>query len=158
MGGPETPRLSVLYDRYASRIRRRLRLQGPEAEDVLHDVFVALAGRPRPPEERCPEAAWVMQVARSVVSTHRRSVQRRAAAHRRLATYQYAANAAAPTDPADLLVVSQVARDDELELIRWVFSVGLTAAEYAGARGLPIGTVKSRVRRMRARLAATLTP
>lgn len=156
MGAHEAARLDGLYDRYAHRIRRRLRLQTGEAEDVLQDVFVALAERQRPPAERCPEAAWVMQVARSVASTHRRSVRRRVDAHRSLAMYQHAARAAAAAEPVDVFALSHVAHDTDLELIHLLFSLGLTVAEYAQARDVPVGTVKSRVRRMRARLATRL--
>jgi RNA polymerase sigma factor (sigma-70 family) len=107
---------------------------------------------------------WLLGVAANLLRNHRRSLRRREAALRRLPTLaaepDFADDTSARLDAeaamrAVLAVVNDLPERDRevLMLCGWA---DLSYAEAAGALGIPIGTVRSRLAKARKRLTARL--
>lgn len=142
--------VSVLYDRHArllfNLILRILRDRA-DAEDVLQEVFVAVWTRAESYKPTLgPPAAWLVRIARN------RAIDRfRAnAARARLAD---AAQEPARTTPAagpearhDVVRALGVLPPEQRVLVEQAYFMGLTHSELAAHFGLPLGTVKTRVR------------
>jgi len=162
-GRPEAVR--ELYDRYSPlvyTIARRSLGSVADAEDVTQQVFVAAwRGRARFDPVRAPLQAWLVGITRNTVAD----------AHARRARELRAADAATRTatevaPPADdpTRVVEQVVVADALgdlgepqgEIMRLAFFDELTHVEIAQRVGLPLGTVKSHIRRSLGRLRTRL--
>jgi RNA polymerase sigma-70 factor, ECF subfamily len=131
-----------------------------EAEDVLHDAFVAVL-RERSNDHRTPTCfrAWIYKVARNLCLNRVRSRQRAAGA------MDAAAQAAVPlTDgPESALVAAQsseavrraVARlPSPLAELFQLRAGGLSYEELAQVLNIPLGTVKSRMHELMSRLRA----
>jgi len=76
----EAAGLGGLYDRYATRMLRvacRLTGSSADAEDIVHDVFVALPAKLRRYEHRGSLEAWLAQVTARAALMRIRSGQRR---------------------------------------------------------------------------------
>lgn len=135
-----------------------------DVEDVVHDVFVRLWRDPRRFDpERGPLGAYVRMVARSRALDVLRSGQAAGRAAERLA----AAPAPLPRD----VVVSEAERNEaraallramsalpkpQREAIALACWGDLTASQIADRSGLPVGTVKGRLRLGLARMRAEL--
>jgi RNA polymerase sigma-70 factor, ECF subfamily len=149
---------AALYDRHARAVHSyALSLVGraTEAEDVCQEAFLALwrhAGRFDP--RRGSVRGWLIGIAR-----HRAIDRLRSQAG--LARAQSAARAMAaldgPDDPVaragvDRAEAARVARalgdlpPEQSEVLLLVHLAGLTQREIAAVTGLPLGTVKSRLR------------
>jgi RNA polymerase sigma-70 factor (ECF subfamily) len=161
--GGDRDAFAALYDRLAPRVfgllLRLLRNRG-DAEDVLQETFLRVWDRaatfdPR----RCPPDGWVLMIARC------RAVDR---LRRRQPTADDPAEPAADQPPGRELerqedacrVTAALAGlpPEQAEAIRLAFFGGLTHEQVARAQGLPLGTVKTRIRlgmiRLRDRLWA----
>lgn len=135
----------------------------PEAEDALQEAYLAIwrnAGSFEP--ARGSAAAWLAVLTRNAAIDRLR---------RRRAPAASSADEAQAVDPAPLASDTIEARhearrlhecladidQDDAFMIRHAFLGGSTYAELAAASGMPLGTVKSRIRRallkMRERLA-----
>nr|WP_211287326.1 sigma-70 family RNA polymerase sigma factor [Georgenia soli] len=162
-GRPEAVR--ELYDRWSPlvyTIARRSLGSVADAEDVTQQVFVAAwRGRAGFDPVRAPLQAWLVGITRNTVAD----------AHARRARELRAADAATRTaeevaPPADdpTRVVEQVVVADALgdlgepqgEIMRLAFFDELTHVEIAERVGLPLGTVKSHIRRSLGRLRTRL--
>lgn len=146
----------ALYARYERPLFGFIRGTLPEiaeAEDVLHDAFLALLrDRVGASAARCLRA-WLFQVARNLCLNRQRS---RSRADRALAT-DAATPAASGPDPEDALVQRQSRNAlagaverlpvDLAELYR-LRANGLSYEEIANALAIPLGTVKSRMHQM----------
>ena len=162
-GRPEAVR--ELYDRYSPlvyTIARRSLGSVADAEDVTQQVFVAAwRGRAGFDPVRAPLQAWLIGITRNTVAD----------AHARRARELRVADAATRTveevtPPADdpTRVVEQVVVADALgdlgepqgEIMRLAFFDELTHVEIAERVGLPLGTVKSHIRRSLGRLRTRL--
>lgn len=135
-----------------------------DVEDVVHDVFVRLWRDPRRFDpSRGPLGAYVRMVARSRALDVLRSGQAAARAAERLA--------AAPRPPERDVVVSEAQRNEaraallramsalpqpQREAIALACWGDLTANQIADRSGLPLGTVKGRLRLGLARMRAEL--
>lgn len=154
----------VLFDRHARRVYNhcfRRTASWADAEELTSAVFVE-AWRRRREVRPVDDSAlpWLLGVANNLVRNHRRSLGRHRAALVRLPP------PGAQPDPADDVagrladeaqmrrVLAQVERlaprDQEvLSLCAWS---GLSYQEAAEVLGIPVGTVRSRLARARARL------
>lgn len=156
----------VIFDRHGSTLLRFLarRVDPAEAEDLLGEVFrIAFERRPAFDQSRDSARPWLYGIAANLVARHYRSETRRLRALAR------AGAARAPDeDPAERAVA---AADAVARWARVVDAIGvlpeaerqvlllfaweeLSYGEIAAAVGVPVGTVRSRLSRARARLAA----
>jgi RNA polymerase sigma-70 factor (ECF subfamily) len=142
--------VSVLYDRHArllfNLILRILRDRA-DAEDVLQEVFVAVWTRAESYNPTLgPPAAWLVRIARNRAIDRFRSNAARgrlADGSRDLAPV---ASAAGPEDRHDVVRALAVLPPEQRELVEQAYFMGLTHSELATRFGLPLGTVKTRVR------------
>jgi RNA polymerase sigma-70 factor (ECF subfamily) len=146
--------LSALYGRHAPRLLAlviQILHDRPEAEDVLHDVFLeAWQKAATYSTERGTVGAWLSLRARS------RAIDRRRSAPRARSVSLDVWGTDQPTDPS---VDPARIRDhrrlgkafaamsaDEQRVIELGYFEGLSSSEIADHIGAPIGTVKSRTR------------
>ena len=150
----DTRALAALYDRHAALmlgLARRIVGGKPEAEDIVHDVFVEAWRRAADYDEhRGSVKAWLLLRTRSRAIDHRKS----AGVARTVPTGDGAWLAAlvdprvddseAP-DRTRLRRVVTALSDDQQEVLYLGYFEGLSSSEIATRVGIPIGTVKSRV-------------
>jgi RNA polymerase sigma-70 factor, ECF subfamily len=150
----DTQALAALYDRHAPLmlgLARRIVGGKPEAEDIVHDVFVEAWRRAADYDEnRGSVKAWLLLRTRSRAIDHRKS----AAVARTVPTGDGAWLAALVDPRADdsdapdrarlRRVVSSLSEEQQQVLYLGYFE-GLSSSEIATRAGIPIGTVKSRV-------------
>lgn len=143
-------------------LARRFLGNAADAEDAVQDVFIELwknAGRYDP--TRGSESTYIVMVAR------RRLIDRKRKAGRAPASQPLPDDTPARTGRDRIELEDEAARaaevlaelrDDERRVIRMAVYQGLTHEEIAAATGLPVGTVKTHIRRglirVRERLAA----
>ena len=159
--------LAWAYERFAGQIHGmgvRALGPGPDAEDVTQQVFVsAWTGRAGYRPEQGPLPAWLVGVCRHKIADTwaRRDRQRRAAE----AAITEARSAPETTGPqVDTAVADRVLLLGELEqlgqpqrgIIELAFFEDLTHTQIADRTGLPLGTVKSHIRRTLERLRSRL--
>ncbi|WP_245601602.1 RNA polymerase sigma factor [Hamadaea tsunoensis] len=155
--GDETA-LRELYDRYSGAVLHLAAATvGPaEAEDIVQATFVAAwQSRPSFDPDRGSLLGWLMTIARRRAVDHVRSRTRadRATDEARKATSEVA-------DEAADHVVARIVIADELanlpleqqRVLQLAFFDDLTHEQIVAATGLPLGTVKSHLRRGMARL------
>lgn len=172
-GGGESEAFALLYDRHSRAIYNycfRRTADWSAAEDLTAETFLlAWRGRhkARGVEERL--LPWLYGIATNLVRTHRRGSGRRAAAIVRLGSRR------ADIGPTEDDIVSRV--DDAAAMQRVLAAIrelpetnrdvvalciwsGLTYAEAAIALDIPVGTVRSRLHRVRqhVRQHPVLTP
>lgn len=157
MGNRACERFEDIYGAHASAVLGYLmrRTDAASADELLTEVFAVCWRRiEQVPTEALP---WLFEVARRVLSTERRSVQRRAALRQRLQdTMPRRAEdpPSLPESPLGTALQALDARDRELLLlIAWE---GLTPGQAATALGLKPGTARVRLTRARRRLARHL--
>ena len=155
--------LAWAYERWAAQVHgmavRAFGL-GPDAEDVTQQTFVsAWTGRAGFSPERGPLPAWLVGICRHKIADTWARLDR----HRR-AVEAVAVEAPAPAAPVDAAVADRVLLLDELDrigqpqrgIIELAFFEDLTHAQIAARTGLPLGTVKSHIRRTLDRLRTRL--
>lgn len=147
-------RWSALVHTYALRALR----DAHDAEDVTQQVFVA-AWRSRSTLTPSPSAlpSWLIGIARHKISDVRAARSRDAERVRSAATVPDTlfVQESADREIADRLVVRQAVEeltDPRRTIVLLAFWEGLSHAEIAETVGLPLGTVKSHVRRGLVRL------
>jgi RNA polymerase sigma-70 factor (ECF subfamily) len=160
--GGDVRGFDVLYARYERPLFRFIRRHHPaqeDAEDVLHETFLALL-RDGPSARRAASLrAWLFQVARNLCLNRHRS--------RRRATEALAGHASppalgAPTPHPDHglehaqarqgLIAAVAGLPGELAELYQLRASGLSYDEMASVLAIPIGTVKSRMHAMVSRL------
>jgi RNA polymerase sigma factor (sigma-70 family) len=154
----------VLFDRHAAVLLRFFvrRVDPSDAEGLLGEAFrIAFERRASFDRERDCARPWLYGIANNVVAKHRRSEARRLKATLRLAAARTleedpADRAASMVDASELWPRVADALDglsdgerDALLLFAWE---ELSYEETAAALGVPVGTVRSRLNRARARL------
>src|SRR5215470_11164065 len=166
-GSLETPgAFGIIFDRHGSTLLRFLtrRVDPAEAEDLLGEVFrIAFERRSTFERDRDSARPWLYGIAANLVAKHHRSESRRLRAMARVS-----ARRVLPDDPAERAVA---AADAGVLWARVVDAIGtlpeaerqvlllyaweeLSYEEIASVLGVPVGTVRSRLNRGRARLAA----
>ena len=154
--------LAWAYERWAGQIHGmavRAFGSGPDAEDVTQQVFVsAWTGRNGFRRDAGPLPAWLVGITRHKIADTwaKRDRQRRVAE----AAMGEARSAPAATPTFDTAVADRVLLLDELDrlgqpqrgIIELAFFEDLTHAQIAARTGIPLGTVKSHIRRTLERL------
>ncbi len=164
-GDPATV-FAVLFDTHAPGLHRYLsRRVGPVADDLVAETFLAgLAGRDGYDPAKADPRAWLYGIATNLLRRHFRQELRGLAATAKAA----AALTRSESDPADAVAgqvdaqariarlasgIAALTQDDRdvLLLTAWA---GLDSTEVAQALGIPVGTVRSRLHRVRRQLRA----
>ena len=155
MAGGDRDAFAAFYDAYAPLafgMTRRIVRSAAEAEEVLQEVFWEIwSSAAEYDAARGSPEAWVVMRARSRGIDRARSMRRRGEMH----TASQAANP--PPEPAGNPAVRAEARGvvrdalgqlpaNQQEVIELAFFGGLTREQIAQASGLPVGTVKTRIR------------
>jgi RNA polymerase sigma-70 factor (ECF subfamily) len=152
MAAGDASALAAFYDRHAARVlglvSRRVRRR-QDAEDVLQTVFWEAWGRAAQydPARASPEA-WLLLIARSRALDHCR--------RRGLPLLEEGGDRPVSSDPGLGLERSEAAEQlrqalrqlpaEQRECIRLAFFEGMTHVTIAERLGLPLGTVKTRIR------------
>jgi RNA polymerase sigma-70 factor, ECF subfamily len=153
--GDETA-LRELYDRYAGLVHHvgvACLPSRSDAEDVTQATFVAAwRGRQTYDPDRGSLAGWLLGIARRQAVDRLRALgreQNSVEAVRRQAPAAYPGELA-PERVIDRIVVLDELRrlsDDQRRVVELAFFDDLTHVQIAGVTGLPLGTVKSHLRR-----------
>ncbi|SHF57063.1 RNA polymerase sigma-70 factor, ECF subfamily [Geodermatophilus nigrescens] len=155
--------LAWAYERWAARVHGmavRAFGPGPDAEDVTQQTFVsAWTGRAGYRPDQGPLPAWLTGVCRHKIADTwaKRDRQRRAA---EAAIIEAQARPTGGPQPVDAAVADRVLLLGELDrlgqpqrgIIELAFFADLTHAQISERTGLPLGTVKSHIRRTLERL------
>lgn len=160
----------LVFDRHYDAIHRYLARRGGRelAEDLTQSVFLAgFEGRRRfRPSESASAAPWLFGIATNLLRRHARTEVRRLRAYARLPAREAApfdvnalvdrldASASAPR-VFDVVARLPVGERSALLLVAWA---DLTYEEVAVALDVPIGTVRSRIHRVRGKLRELLGP
>lgn len=151
--------IDLLYDRHAAALLRLARYMSgsePDAEDIVHDVFVGLPKSIRTYREEGRLGAWLSRPVVNRVIDQRRATARRTALHRRAAAQQI--TSADPRAAHDLDMDAAIAT--LAPALRDVFVLraieGYPHADIAALLGIRTGTAHVRyfraVRALRSRL------
>ena len=150
----EVASLRLAYDRYGGMIHRigLLSLHDHhDAEDLVQQVFVrAWRGRSGFDPERGALGSWLLGITRRQIADrfserHRHRLEAAAAAGQPPPAVQ-----SPPDDIVERVVVTDgINRLPEVQrtVLRMAFYQGLTHTEIASSTGMPLGTVKSHIRR-----------
>jgi RNA polymerase sigma-70 factor (ECF subfamily) len=155
--------LALAYERWAGQVHGmavRAFGPGPDAEDITQQVFVsAWTGRAGYRPDRGPLPAWLVGVCRHKIADTwgRRERQRR---ETEAAVSEFQSTPPVSTAGVDSAVADRVLLLDELDqlgqpqrgIIELAFFEDLTHQQIAARTGIPLGTVKSHIRRTLERL------
>jgi RNA polymerase sigma-70 factor (ECF subfamily) len=162
--------LAALYDRWVDRvysIAAHVLGASDQADDVVEKVFSQIwKDAARYDAERGSVAAWIVTIARSHALTMRRSETRRLRNDEIRGQFMLDEGTVTAASPLQELeagddrkaVDRAVSRlpDEQERVVRMTFFEGLTQAEIAERLGIPLGTVKTRVRLAFSKLRASL--
>ena len=162
--------LSAFYDRWVHTVysvAAHVLGEPEEAEEIVERTFSQIwrdAGRYNP--ARGGIGAWVVVIARSQSLSRRRSKIRRERHEMSWVDHQVHEPSTPPASPLREaeeseqreLIRRAVGRlpDEQRSVVRLTFFDGLSQTEIASALGVPLGTVKTRVRLALAKLRASL--
>ena len=147
--------LRIMYDRWGGLVYRlgRKTLPSPsDAEDLTQATFIAAwRGRATFDPERGRLAGWLVGIAKRQLVDRLRALQR----EERVVRVVQAVEPAAPAHPGPervldrLVVADRLARlsAEQRRVVQLAFFDDLTHTQIAGLTGLPLGTVKSHLRR-----------
>jgi len=165
----EVAAIGDLYDRYgrtAYGLAVKILRDEAEAEDTVHDVFVALAQRSHQyRSERGTVAAWLVTAVRNLALDRARARIRHAEIEDAELRHEDTASQRTPEAEADqegdrsrmraALLALPVAQRRTLEL---AFFEGLSYSEIGAREDVPLGTIKSRAARALMALRAAFGP
>lgn len=153
------------FDLHAARLHRYIarRVGSTAAQDIVAETFrIAIERYEKYDPSRASASSWLFGIATNLVQHHWRDELRRLRAYRAAAEPRLTATAtaddAARIDATNTLErlaveVAELPQDDRDVLILTVWEE-LTSAEVAEVLGIPPGTVRSRLNRIRTRLRA----
>ena len=157
----------VLHDRYrvrAYRIARNVCHDDGRAQEAVQEAFISIWTTRMSYRRRNRVAPWLLTIVRNRAIDNRRRNQPYAA-HR--AGAETLRSAIAPANVCDEVIARDQARRletvldrlpcEQREVIRLAFYDQLTHREIASRLGLPLGTVKGRIRLAIVRLRAEIT-
>jgi RNA polymerase sigma-70 factor (ECF subfamily) len=167
IAGGEVRAVGVLYDRYSSTlfpIALRIVRDPSEAEDVLHDAFVAVNERARQyAAERGSVIAWLVTLVRNLSIDRTRRRDRRGTLARDVIAHEPPASARDPERlTSDASEAEKIRRalsslpEAQRHTLEVAFFEGLTYPEIAARENVPLGTIKSRAARALAALRDAL--
>lgn len=152
--------LGRLYDRYVATVfglARRIVSRLEDAEEVVQDVFTQVwreAGRYR--DEKASVAGWIVMLARTRAIDRLRARRARPDGDHGAEPAPERPLASADQDPEAVAISRQQAEairrtldtlpDNQRTLIEMAYYRGLTHTEIAAETGVPLGTVKTRIR------------
>jgi RNA polymerase sigma factor (sigma-70 family) len=159
-----------LYDRHAAPLHRyAARRLGPgAADDIVADTFLdAFRKRHRYDLSVRDARPWLYGIAANLIGKHSRAEVRMLRAYARTGADPVLTETASHTDEADSRLASAAVRQDlaaalaalargDRDVLLMVAWADLSYAEVATALGIPVGTVRSRLHRARARIRAAL--
>jgi RNA polymerase sigma-70 factor, ECF subfamily len=159
---------AAIYDRHAETVLRFLgRRVGAEAAEGLHaDVFrIAFERRKAFDSSRLSALPWLYGIASNLLRKHRRAEARRLRACARMAAGAAAADLRTDVSALDARVlyprvaeaVDELPEGEREALLLFAWEE-LSYRDVADALELPVGTVRSRLNRARARLRELLEP
>ncbi len=149
--------VAALYDRYsgvAYGLALRITSDGTTAEDVVQDAFVSVwkqCGRFDP--GRGQVKSWLLTIVhhKSVDAIRRKSGRNERALPE--GPEEFIATYGRPEEAAEMMMDAEAVRaavnlvpDDQRRTIEMAYFMGLTHVEIAERMGVPLGTVKSRLR------------
>lgn len=167
IGGGDVRAVGALYDRYAPTLLPlaiRIVRDRAEAEDVLHDAFVAVADRAgQYSEERGSVVAWLVTLVRNLAIDRTRRTTRRGALARDVLAHEPVKPADEPERlTADAQERAKIRRaiatlpEAQQRTLNVAFFEGLSYPEIAARENVPLGTIKSRAARALAALREAL--
>ena len=164
LSGPDPAEaFGALFDRHASQLHRYLTSRaGPAADDLLSETFLAaLQSRATYDAGKATARAWLYGIATNVLRRHARLGMRHqfavSAAERlpeRVESHEgrVAEKVDAQTRTQQLAVALERLEDRDRDVLLLSSWAQLEAAEVAEALGIPVGTVRSRLHRVRRQL------
>lgn len=171
IAGGSSEALGLLYDRYASivyALARRMLHQVEDAEEVVQDVFSQVwRDARRYQAARATVAGWIVVLARTRSIDRLRSRMARPDLAGAVAPETAPPIASGERDPEQVAMDEQHAEavrgalqrlpESQRLLMELTYYDGLTQTEIAARTGVPLGTVKTRIRTAMATLSAALT-
>ncbi len=162
----ERQSFSQLYDRFSgllNAIALNLLSETTEVEDVLQDVFVKIWNRAHLYSDSKGNAvSWLIVITRNTALNRLRSKRRNTAAMERAAQEPGLFESSESTNAYEHSVANESAisvhraltalPEEQQVVLRLAFAQGLTHDEIAGRLNMPLGSVKSRLRRGLARM------
>ncbi len=162
----ERQSFSQLYDRFSgllNAIALNLLSETTEVEDVLQDVFVKIWNRAHLYSDSKGNAvSWLIVITRNTALNRLRSKRRNAAAMERAAQEPGLFESTESTNAYEHSIANESAHSvrraltalpaEQQQVLRLAFSQGFTHDEIASHLNMPLGSVKSRLRRGLARM------
>ena len=159
--------VGLLYDRYAPMmlpLALRILRDRAEAEDVVHDAFVAVsdrAGQFAP--DRGSVTAWLVTLVRNLAIDRTRRKHRRGEIARTVIAHEPPPSARDPerltseaTERAKIRAALASLPEAQRQTLEVAFFEGLSYPEIAEREGVPLGTIKSRAARALSSLRTAL--
>ena len=170
VAGGSADALERLYDRYAATaygLARRILSRQDLAEEVVQDVFTQVwREAERYDRERASVAGWIVLLTRTRAIDRLRARRARPDQERGVEPAALAPLAAPDRSPEQVTILSEDARlvrtalgalpDEQRALVELAYYEGLTHSEIAERTGVPLGTVKTRIRMAMASLRKAL--
>jgi RNA polymerase sigma-70 factor, ECF subfamily len=152
--------LGRLYDRHAAAafgLARRIVVQAEAAEEVVQDVFAQIwRDAARYERDRASVAGWIVMVTRTRAIDHLRARRARPDLARGEDDRTLPALPSSGRNPEQVTISTEEAvivkralgelPDSQRELLDLAYYEGLTHTEIADRTGIPLGTVKTRLR------------
>jgi RNA polymerase sigma-70 factor (ECF subfamily) len=164
--------LGDLYDRYGATVyalARRIVLRLEDAEEVVQDVFVQVWRQAHQYRtERASVAGWIVMLARTRAIDRLRARQARPDEDRGVESDAASPVPALGPSPEQAAMSADVAKrvkialsglpENQRSLLELAYYGGLTHSEIAEKTGIPLGTVKTRIRSGMDALRSALQP